>query len=71
MTELKFLGHIISERGIELDPEKVSTIVGMPLPTNNKELQRFLGMVNYLGKFLPNLSDVSAPLRKILEKDVE
>ena len=43
----------------------------MLLPTNKKELQGFLGMVNYLGKFLPNLSDVSAPLRKLLEKDVE
>ena len=38
MTELKFLGHIISERGIEPDPEKVSAIVDMPLPTNRKEL---------------------------------
>ena len=71
VTELKFLGHIISERGIEPDPEKVSAIVDMPFPTNKKELQRFLGMVNYLGKFLPNLSDISAPLRNLLEKDVE
>ena len=68
VTELKFLGQIISERGIE---PNVSATVDMPLPTNKKELQRFLGMVNYLGKFLPNLSDVSAPLRKLLEKDVE
>ena len=43
----------------------------MPLPTNKKEVQRFLGMVNYLGKFLPNLSDVSVPLSKLLETDVE
>ena len=50
---------------------QVSAIVDMPLPTSKEELQRFLGMVNYLGKFLPNLSDVSAPLRKLLEKDVE
>ena len=71
VTELKFLGHIISERGIEPDPEKVSAIVDMPLPTNKKELQRFLGMVNCLGKFLPNLSDVSALLRKLLKKDVK
>ena len=71
VTDLKFLGHIISGRGIEPDPEKVSATVDMPLPTNKKELQKFLGMVNYLGKFLPNVSDVSAPLRKLLEKDVE
>ena len=71
ITDLKFLGHIISKRGIEPDPEKVSATVDIPLPTNKKELQRFLGMVNYLRKFLPNLSDVSAPFRKLLEKDVE
>ena len=72
VTELKFLGHNISERGIEPDPEKVSAIVDMPLPTNKKELQRFLGMINYSpGKFLPNLSDVSSPHLKLLEKDVE
>ena len=61
----------ICERGIEPDPENVSAIFDMPLPANKKELQRFLGMVNYLGKFLPNLSDVSAPLRKLLNKDFE
>ena len=71
VTELKFVGQVISERGIEPDPEKVSRIVDMPLPINKKELQRFLGMVSHLGKFLPNLSDVSAPLRKLLEKDAE
>ena len=55
----------------EPDPEKVSVTVDMTLPANKKELQRFFCMVNYPGKFLPNLSDVSAPLRKLLEKDVE
>ena len=42
VTELKSLGHIIYEHGIEQDPEKVSAIVDMPLPANKKELQRFL-----------------------------
>ena len=42
----------------------------MPTPTNKPELQRFLGMVNYLGKFVPQLSNTTAPLRKLLEKDV-
>ena len=42
----------------------------MPTPTNKLELQRFLGMVNYLCKFVPQLSNITAPLRKLLEKDV-
>ena len=43
----------------------------MPNPSNVKELQRFLGMINYLGKFILNLSDETAPLRKLLEKNVQ
>ena len=43
----------------------------MPTPSNKTELQRFLGMITYLGKFLPNLSDETAPLRQLLEKDVQ
>ena len=43
----------------------------MPIPTNKIELQRFMGIVNYLGKFIPRLSDETAPLRELLKKDVE
>ena len=68
-TEVTFLGHFISARGVEADPTKIRAINEMPLPTNKKELQRFLGMVNYLAKFIPNLSDHTAPLRSLLEKD--
>ena len=42
----------------------------MPAPENKSDLQRFLGMVTYLGKFVPNLSEVSAPLRELLEKNL-
>ena len=70
MTEITFLGHHISAEGIRPDPRKTEAIVNMPEPTNVKELQRFLGMITYLGKFIPNLSDLTAPLRTLLEKDV-
>ena len=42
----------------------------MPYPTNKKELQRILAVINYLGKFIPNLSNQTAPLRQLLVKDV-
>ena len=48
------------------DEKKTEVIKNMPYPTNVKELQRFLGMVNYLRKFIPNLN-----LRKLLEKDIK
>ena len=69
MSELTFLGHKISGKGVEVDKEKVDAILNMPDPTNKKELQRFLGMVNYLGKFVPNLANETAPLRQLLEKE--
>ena len=71
MTELDFLGHTLSENGIEPNFCKIEAIIEMPNPSNVKELQRFLGMINYLGKFIPNLSDETAPLRKLLEKNVQ
>ena len=68
-TELIFLGHKVTGSGVKPDPSKISAIVDMPIPSNLKELQRCMGIVNYLGKFLPSLSKVSEPLWKLLEKD--
>ena len=57
--------------GIKADPKKVHAISNLPQPTNKTELQKFFGMLNYLEKFIPNLSIKSANLRKLLEKDNE
>ena len=70
VTELTFLGQILTAEGVKPDPKKVEAITDMPAPSNKTELQRFLGMVNYLGKFTPRLSDETAPLRELLKKDV-
>ena len=42
----------------------------MPVPSTRTELQRFLGMINYLGKFIPNLATITTPLRVLLQKDI-
>ena len=67
-SEILFLGHKISSTGISPDEKKVEAIKNMPYPCNVKDLQRFLGSVNYLAKFIPNLSENTANLRKLLEK---
>ena len=54
--ELHYFGHIISRDGIRPDPSKVKAIEDMPSPENVPQLRQVLGMVNYLGKFLPGLS---------------
>ena len=69
-NSIVFLGHIISSEGIKVDPSKTDAITKMSVPQSLTELQRFLGMVNYLSKFIPNLAEVTAPLRVLLKKDV-
>ena len=53
---VRFLGHIIDGQGIYADPQKVDAILNFPAPANVPELQRFLGMVNQLAKFTPELA---------------
>nr|KAG5689645.1 hypothetical protein BaRGS_029884 [Batillaria attramentaria] len=67
--EIKFLGFIISQSGIKPDPQKAEAIRNMPDPTNVAELRRFLGMINFIGRYLPNMSTVVSPLSELLEKE--
>ncbi|VDI70439.1 Hypothetical predicted protein [Mytilus galloprovincialis] len=70
-NEVDYVGHIISKDGLKPDPEKVRAVQKMKKPENKKELQTFLGFITYLSKFLSNMSDVSAPLRVLLEEKNE
>ncbi|KAK2143360.1 hypothetical protein NP493_4554g00000 [Ridgeia piscesae] len=70
-AELPYLGEVVTQDGVKPDPEKVQAVTDMPTPTNATELQRVLGMVTYLGRYIPNLSARTAPLRSLLGKDIE
>ena len=63
------MGHKISSAGLEPDDSKVEVIKNMSRPENVKDVQRFLGMVTYLGKFIENLLEKTGPLRSLLIKD--
>ena len=67
---LKFLGHIISSEGIKPDEEKVKAIVALKAPENVSQLRSVLGMVQYLGRYLPNLSEETKPMSELLKSDV-
>ena len=67
IPEIKYVGHIFSDKGLCIDPSKVEAIGNMPVPKTVAEVHRFLGMVAYLGKFIPNLSCNTSKLRKLLE----
>ena len=68
--EITFLGHKITCNGLKADPSKIEAIIKMKAPSNVTEVQRFGGMINYLSKFLPRLSDVMEPIRQLARKDV-
>ena len=65
------MGHIITQDGVKPDPRKVEAITELRVPMSKVELQRLLRLVNYLGKFIVNLSHETAPLHQLLRKDVE
>ena len=64
-----FFGAEYSALGMHPDPKKVQGITEMTAPTDKQQLQSFLGMVNYMGTFIPNLSHHTEPLRAMLKKD--
>jgi hypothetical protein len=65
--EFGYFGHRVGKNGVKSDPEKVRAIVELSPPTSVSESRRLLGMINYLGKFLPDLSTVLQPLNDLLK----
>ena len=68
--ELSFSGHIVSKDGLKPDPKKVQAITNMPSPKTKEALKSLMGMLAYLGKFIPHLAEVTEPLREIQKKGV-
>ena len=68
-SRLQYLGQIIDSDGIRKDPSKIKAITDMAEPQNIADLRRFLGLVNHLMKFCPNLAEKTKPLRDLLKKE--
>ena len=69
VTSGKLLGHIVSKRGIEVDPEKIKAILDMPAPRNKKEIIGFLGRLQYINRFIARLTDICKPIFRLLRKN--
>jgi len=67
----KLLGHIISKEGVVIDPKQVSSIETLTLPRNKKEIQAFLGKINFLRRFIPNYVEIVKDITDMLQKDHE
>eukprot|EP00253_Pinus_taeda_P017583 PITA_17583 len=71
LTSSKLLGHIISEEGIMIDPNRVSAIQRLDLPRSRKEIQYFLGKVNFVRRFIPNFVEIIKDITRMLKKGVD
>ena len=65
---MKYLGYMVNENGLLVDPEKISPILEYPVPRNMEELRRFLAMASWYRRFIPNCSTIVAPLNPLLRK---
>ncbi len=68
-SQVEYLGYVIDEHGLHPTEKKIQAIKEAPTPTNITELRAFLGIINYYGKFLPNLSSQLVPLHELLQKN--
>ncbi|VDI15406.1 Hypothetical predicted protein [Mytilus galloprovincialis] len=68
-NKLEFYGHIFSADGISADPRKISAIRNTTIPKDVGEIRSFLAMTNYVGRFIPNYSTITEPLRRLTKQD--
>jgi hypothetical protein len=68
VQEISFLGHRVSPLGVSIDPDRTEAIRKFPPPKDVKGIARFIGMVNFYHKFIPNYADVASPLNVLRKK---
>ena len=70
-TEVKFLGHVVSEVRIKCDPEKAQSVQNWHIPSNIKEIQCFLEFVPYYRRFVSDFSTIAHLLIRLIEKNID
>jgi hypothetical protein len=71
MKEGKLLGHIVSVEGVRIDPSRVEAIHTLSLPRSRKEVQAFLGKINFLRRFISNFVELVKHITTMLKKGNE
>ena len=69
-NHIEYIGHTITSNGVQPSASKIKAISEMPHPKDKKGVERLLGTVNYLAKFIPNISTIIEPIRSLLKNDV-
>lgn len=68
---LSFLGHVVSEKGVSVDHSRIQSVLDFPQPRDVKGISRFIGMINFFRKFIPNFAQRAAPLNCLRRKGVK
>ncbi|CAI5939357.1 unnamed protein product [Closterium sp. NIES-64] len=69
LKKVQFLGHMVSAKGVHVDPRKIEAVKKWKVPENVKELQQFLGFANFYNRFVPQYAKIAASLTGLLKKD--
>jgi transposase InsO family protein len=69
-TAIEFLGHFVSDRGLQVDPRKIQTIIDWPTPSEPHDIQCFMGLANYYRRFIDKFAHKAANLNRLLHKNV-
>ena len=69
LREVQFLGHVVSEHGIQVDPAKIEAIMNWQEPKTPTEIRSFLGLAGYYRRFIENFSRIAAPLTLLTRKN--
>jgi hypothetical protein len=68
---IHFLGHVVSEQGIVVDPENIEAIGGSPAPRNVLEVRSFMGLAGYYKRFIAGFSDIARPITSLQNKGIK
>ena len=68
LSSVTFLGHVVSDHGVEVDPKKIESVKNWPRPLTPTDIQSFLGLANYYRRFVKGFFDIVAPLTTLTKK---
>jgi hypothetical protein len=68
---IHYLGHIISEEGIAVDPEKIEAIMDWPTPRNVTDVRSFMGLAGYYRRFIEGFSKIAHPITSLQKKNIK